>query len=158
MVTDASLRDIQRRCPPGVDSTQLRANFTIAGAQPWEEDTWRLIRIGSVEFVVAKPCSRCILTTVHPYSGKPHSGGEPMPTLRNFRSTASGDIHVGLNLVARSSGLMRVGDRVHILKSGNAPSHGAGSSVANHCPRSDKNQRQVVLLWEGKNSREIIRK
>ena len=47
------------------------------GAGEYEEDTWQRIQIGDLEFKYGKPCSRCIMTTVDPFTGKPtvHSSG-----------------------------------------------------------------------------------
>ncbi|WP_270947562.1 MOSC domain-containing protein, partial [Klebsiella pneumoniae] len=41
----------------------------------WDEDSWKVIRIGEVVFDVAKPCSRCIFTTVSPERGQKHPAG-----------------------------------------------------------------------------------
>lgn len=52
----------------------------------WEEDRWKVIRIGDVVFDVVKPCSRCIFTTVSPEKGQKHPAGEPLKTLQSFRT------------------------------------------------------------------------
>ena len=70
LTNDASLRDLQKRCPASVQMEQFRPNLVVTGAQAWEEDTWKVIRIGSVIFDVVKPCSRCIFTTVSPEKGQ----------------------------------------------------------------------------------------
>ncbi|MFO6485023.1 MOSC domain-containing protein [Escherichia coli] len=40
---------------------QFRPNLVVSGASAWQEDSWKVIRIGDVVFDVVKPCSRCIL-------------------------------------------------------------------------------------------------
>lgn len=78
-----------------------------------------MIRIGGVIFDVAKPCSRCIFTTVSPEKGQKHPSGEPLATLQTFRSAVdNGDVDFGQNLIARNSGVIRVGDEVEILSTG----------------------------------------
>ncbi|WP_075181172.1 YcbX family protein [Pantoea sp. 1.19] len=118
LVNEASLRDLQQRCPAGVQMSQFRPNLIISGAQPWEEDSWAVIRIGELIFDVAKPCSRCVLTTVSPTRGRKHPTAEPMTTLQRFRQAldGSGDIDFGMNLIARSSGVIHAGDRLEVLK------------------------------------------
>lgn len=78
LTNDASLRDLQRRCKASVQMEQFRPNLVVTGADAWEEDTWKVIRIGSVVFDVVKPCSRCIFTTVSPEKGQKHPSGEPL--------------------------------------------------------------------------------
>lgn len=63
-----------------------------------------------------KPCSRCIFTTVSPEKGQKHPSGEPLATLQAFRTAQdNGDVDFGQNLIARNSGVIRVGDEVEIL-------------------------------------------
>ena len=59
LTNEASLRDLQSRCKASVQMEQFRPNLVVTGADAWEEDTWKVIRIGSVIFDVVKPCSRC---------------------------------------------------------------------------------------------------
>lgn len=88
----------------------------VSGASAWEEDRWKVIRIGDVVFDVVKPCSRCIFTTVSPEKGQKHPAGEPLKTLQSFRTAQdNGDVDFGQNLIARNSGVIRVGDEVEIL-------------------------------------------
>ena len=41
---------------------RFRPNLVVEGGAPFAEDEWKRIRIGGVEFSVAKGCTRCILT------------------------------------------------------------------------------------------------
>lgn len=94
---------------------QFRPNLVVSGASAWEEDRWKVIRIGDVVFDVVKPCSRCIFTTVSPEKGKT-SGRRTIKTLQSFRTAQdNGDVDFGQNLIARNSGVIRVGDEVEIL-------------------------------------------
>jgi uncharacterized protein YcbX/ferredoxin len=127
LVTDASLRDLQQRCPASVRVEQFRPNLVVAGTAAWEEDTWKVIRIGEVVFDIAKPCSRCIFTTVSPERGQKHPAGEPLRTLQTFRTAPdNGDVDFGQNLIARNSGVVRVGDNVEVLATKPARRYGAG--------------------------------
>lgn len=155
LVNDASLRDLQKRCPAGVQVEQFRPNMVVSGAAAWEEDTWKVIRIGDVIFDVAKPCSRCIFTTVSPEKGQKHPSGEPLATLQTFRTAPdNGDVDFGQNLIARNSGVMRVGDEVEILSTGPARVYGAAdretaddtNSATGGTPQATTT---VTIDWQG---------
>jgi hypothetical protein len=60
-----------------------------------------------------KPCSRCVLTTVDPETGK-YSGKEPLRTLATFRKE-NGKVLFGQNLLATKMGKMEVGMPVEII-------------------------------------------
>ena len=109
LANEASLRDLQQRCPASVSIEQFRPNLVVTGAAAWDEDSWKVIRIGEVVFDVAKPCSRCIFTTVSPERGQKHPAGESLETLKRFRTALdNGDVDFGQNLIARNSGVIRV--------------------------------------------------
>jgi uncharacterized protein YcbX len=56
------------------------------------------------------------LTTVSPERGQKHPSGEPLETLQRFRTALdNGDVDFGQNLIARNSGVIRVGDEVEML-------------------------------------------
>ncbi|KAI3490921.1 hypothetical protein L1887_45083 [Cichorium endivia] len=119
--------EVWGRCKASVQMEQFRPNLVVTGADAWDEDTWKVIRIGSVIFDVVKPCSRCIFTTVSPEKGQKHPSGEPLKTLQSFRTAQdNGDVDFGQNLIPRSSGAIRVGDEVEILARGPARVYGSG--------------------------------
>lgn len=108
-----------------------------------------MIRIGDVIFDVAKPCSRCIFTTVSPEKGQKHSSGEPLATLQTFRTASdNGDVDFGQNLIARNSGVVRVGDEVEILSTGPARVYGAADTddIPDAAPQADAS---VSIDWQG---------
>ena len=47
----------------------------------WDEDGWKVIRVGEVVFDVAKPCSRCIFDNRRSGRGQKHPSGEPLENL-----------------------------------------------------------------------------
>ncbi|NDJ58241.1 MOSC domain-containing protein [Enterobacteriaceae bacterium 4M9] len=146
LTSEASLRDLQKRCPAGVRMEQFRPNLVVAGAEPWDEDRWRVVRIGSVIFDVVKPCTRCVLTTVNPEQGRKHGAGEPLATLQRFRASQDGNVNFGQNLIARNSGLVRVGDEFEVLETGDAPVYGAGIVEETLTPPSEPGA-QFSLQW-----------
>lgn len=149
LTNDASLRDLQQRCPASVNMTQFRPNIVISGAQAWEEDTWEVIRIGGVTFDVAKPCSRCVFTTVSPERGRKHPSGEPLATLQTFRTAQdNGDVDFGQNLIARESGIIHVGDNIEVLKTKPARLYGPGE-VTETLAVEQSPQHAVDITWQG---------
>lgn len=149
LTNESSLRDLQNRCPASVKMTQFRPNMVVTGAQAWAEDSWQVVRIGGVTFDVAKPCSRCILTTVSPEKGRKHPSGEPLATLQSFRTAQdNGDVDFGQNLIARNSGVIRVGDELEILATKPARVYGAGE-VAESLEPQVQLESSVAIDWQG---------
>ena len=99
---------------------RFRPNLVISGCEPFAEDSWRRIRIGTVAFDVVKPCSRCVFTTVDPDTGDEHPDGERLRTLMSFRRDSNKGVLFGQNLVARGEGFVQLGDPVRILESRDA--------------------------------------
>lgn len=153
LTNEASLRDLQNRCPASVQMEQFRPNLVITGASAWEEDTWKVIRIGDVVFDVVKPCSRCVFTTVSPERGQKHPTGEPLATLARFRTAQdNGDVDFGQNLIARNSGVVRVGDEVVVLSRAPAKPYGAGQSVES-VEQEQQTEDVVDIVWQGQSFR-----
>ena len=113
----SSLDDLNTRTPAPVSMRRFRPNLVVGGSASFAEDGWRRIRIGSVEFEGVENCERCELPTVDPDTGVPDPRREPMRTLARYRRRASGGVFLGQNLVPRSAGTVRVGDRVVVLES-----------------------------------------
>ncbi|UXY09371.1 YcbX family protein [Kosakonia sp. ML.JS2a] len=153
LTNEASLRDLQQRCPASVRMEQFRPNLVVTGAQPWEEDSWKVVRIGDVIFDVVKPCSRCVFTTVSPEKGQKHPTGEPLTTLQGFRTAQdNGDVDFGQNLIARNSGVIRVGDEVAILATAPAKIYGAGAVAETLSPEVQP-EGTVDISWQGQTFR-----
>lgn len=116
IVNQASLDELNRQLPRPVTLRHFRPNLVIEGAYPFEEDEWKVLRVGALEFELVKPCTRCILTTVDPDSGEKSEDREPMTTLMRTRRLPEG-VCFGVNAVLRGEGLLHVGDAVEVLES-----------------------------------------
>lgn len=92
---------------------RFRPNVVVEGTEPWAEDGWRRVRIGEVAFRVAKPCTRCVVTTTDQRTAE--RGREPLHTLARHRRHPLGVVF-GQNLVPESGGTLRVGDPVTVLE------------------------------------------
>jgi uncharacterized protein len=94
-----------------VPMTRFRPNVVVEGATPWAEDGWtgRRLRIGEVTFRAAKPCDRCLVTTIDQDTAE--VGREPLRILGRYRRFPGG-LMFGLNLIPDGVGVLRPGDRV----------------------------------------------
>lgn len=112
LLTEATVADLAARLGRPVAMARFRPNLVVGGSAPMAEDGWRRIRIGAVEFELAKPCGRCVMVNVDPVTAE--AGLEPLRTLASYRK-ADGKVLFGWNLVHRGTGTLRVGDPVDIL-------------------------------------------
>jgi uncharacterized protein YcbX len=98
-----------------VPMTRFRPNVVVDGAAPWAEDDWlgRRLRLGDVLFRAAKPCDRCVVTTIDQETGV--GGRQPLRILGRYRR-APGGLLFGMNLIPDlepgSRGVIRAGDTV----------------------------------------------
>lgn len=115
LISQAALDQLNGRASHPVSMLRFRPNLVVDGVAAHAEDGWRRIRIGALQFELAKPCVRCVFTTVLPDAGALDSGGEPLATLKAYRRSPKG-ITFGQNLIARSSGTLRCGDPVEVLE------------------------------------------
>jgi uncharacterized protein len=103
-------RLVDAGCAP-VTMAHFRPNLVIDGVDAHAEDGWRRVRIGGIDFDAVKPCTRCVFTTVDPVLGRRRDDGQPLDILKDYRRTPAG-ITFGMNLIARGTGTLRVGDAV----------------------------------------------
>ena len=96
-----------------VPMNRFRPNVVVRGFEPWAEDAWRVIRIGTVSFRVAKPCGRCVVTTTDQITGE--RGSQPLRILGAKRRFGK-SLVFGQNLIPDSPGLIRTGDPVEITE------------------------------------------
>ncbi len=118
VTTHASLEALNAQLAVPVGMDRFRPNIVIAGTQAWAEDRWRRIRIGAVTLRIAKPCTRCVITTQHPLTGEQEQGNDPLSTLRAMGRMAKGGIVFGQNAIADAPGEIAVGDAVEVLEEG----------------------------------------
>lgn len=115
LLSRAAADELSSRAGRDLGWRRFRPNLLVDGVPAHAEDGWRRIRIGEVLFDVAKPCTRCVFTTIDPGSAIAEADGEPLRTLKSYRRGASG-ITFGQNLIARSVGTVRCGDPVEVIE------------------------------------------
>jgi len=113
LISQASLDDLNGRLQQPLPMERFRPNLVVNGCEPYEEDRWRRIRIGGMEFRVVKPCSRCVITTIDPDSAE--KGPEPLRTLSRYRRKGN-KVYFGQNLLHDGGGSLSVGQTVEVLE------------------------------------------
>lgn len=113
LTTEASLRELEHESGLHLEMARFRPNLVVDGDAPFDEHGWSSVRIAGVEFEVVSPCSRCVVTTLDPLTGEAQVDNEPMRTLARINRIDS-KACFGVNLIARASGTLSVGDRVTV--------------------------------------------
>ena len=109
LIGEASLADLNRRMEQPLPMNRFRPNLVVAGSEPFAEDGWKTIQVGSIVMDIVKPCDRCVTTTIDQETGI--AGKDPLRTLAQFRKW-SGQVYFGQNVVHRSPGTLTQGDPV----------------------------------------------
>jgi len=114
LISQASLDDLNSRLQTPLTMERFRPNLVVSGCEPYQEDSWRRIRIGDISFRVVKPCSRCTIPTINPETGR-REDIEPLATLASYRKR---DNHVffGQNLIHDQQGKLSIGMEVEIIE------------------------------------------
>ena len=104
LVNQASLDDLNKRLQkqgrPPVDMRRFRPNIVVSNLKPWEEDSWKRIKINQTVFHVWQRCGRCIMTTIDRDTlQRTGCRGEPLTTLSNFRERGDGMRNFGMHLI-----------------------------------------------------------
>lgn len=113
LISQASLDDLNGRLDKAVPMLRFRPNLVVDGCDAYAEDGWRRIRIGDIEFRVAKPCARCIIPTIDPATAQ--RGPEPLRTLMSYRRRDN-KVYFGQNLVHDGVGRLEIGMPVEVLE------------------------------------------
>lgn len=115
IIAENSLVALNQAMQLDLSMNRFRPNLVIAGCESYAEDSWREIRIGDIEFKLPKPCSRCAVPTIDPDTAQ--TGKEPLTTLNRLRKWQN-KVYFGQNAVHNQSGSLTVGDKVHIILTG----------------------------------------
>ncbi|XP_038073636.1 mitochondrial amidoxime-reducing component 1-like [Patiria miniata] len=123
VVTQASLDDLNSHLEKPITMRNFRPNLVVSGANAFDEDLWKHIRIGdTVTLRRTHGCGRCKLTTVDNETGMYRSDNEPLTTLRKYRMLDKSDPDsktlgvapiFGSNVAYDVFGTVQVGDTVY---------------------------------------------
>jgi uncharacterized protein len=120
LATDGSLAELNRRLvergKQPVPMSRFRSNLVVHGAEPFAEDSWRTIGIGSGRFDVVKPSERCSIITLDPTTGIAPEVGEPLATLATFRRWDGGKVIFAQNVIHHGRPELIVGQPITVLE------------------------------------------
>ncbi|UJR22436.1 hypothetical protein I4U23_025496 [Adineta vaga] len=116
-----SIKDLNQRLENPIKIYNFRPNIIVSGVdKPYGEDYWREIQIGDkVKLRWFRSCLRCLLPTVNQETGIRDSKQEPWKTLQTYRRKPSlygNKAQFGIYLAPSEHGIIRVGDRIQILR------------------------------------------
>ena len=117
VVGSASYQALEDRMEQEVDRLRFRPNIIVSSLTPFIEDSWAEIQVGELRLSGAKPCARCPLVNVDPYSGE--SDKKTLKTLASFR-TLNNKVYFGQQFVPISLGEIQVGDEVQVIRTQDA--------------------------------------
>ncbi|HEY7752044.1 MAG TPA: MOSC N-terminal beta barrel domain-containing protein [Ignavibacteriaceae bacterium] len=113
IIGEESLNELNRRMESPLPMNRFRPNLVFSGGESFDEDKWKKIVIGEVNFLVVKPCARCTITTVNQNTGE--RGKEPLKTLATFRNF-DGKVLFGQNMVSENRGEIHLGSEINIAE------------------------------------------
>ena len=112
IIGEESLNFLNSKLESKVVMNQFRPNLVFTGGVEHDEDNWKNIKIGNVNFSVGKPCARCVITTINPQNG--NKDKEPLATLSKYRNFG-GKVMFGQNAISHSKGIVKLGDKIELL-------------------------------------------
>lgn len=119
IISEASLQDLNSKlgspqgAVPPLPMNRFRPNIVVKDCEPFAEDTWKRIRIGSVEMTLVKPCARCEVTTIDKETLERNK--EPLKTLAAYRKQEGGAMF-GMNVIPLNEGEIKAGMSVEVVE------------------------------------------
>jgi len=113
IISEESLQDLNSKLGSALPMNRFRPNIVVQNCEPFEEDTWKRIRIGDVEMALVKPCPRCVVTTIDKETLE--KSKEPLKTLATYRNQEDGAMF-GMNVIPLNEGEIKIGMSVEILE------------------------------------------
>ena len=108
--------------------SRFRPNIVVKGKslQPFEEDRWKVIVIGTTVFAIVKACPRCKQSCTDQVTGTVSPQMEPLTTMASFRRSlgdqpTNGDVFFAQNAIpigTLEGKTIKVGDPIEVLERG----------------------------------------
>jgi uncharacterized protein YcbX len=119
IASTASLADLNDRLDHEIPMERFRPNIVVDGSQePWAEDGWKRIRVGTQEFEMLSPCQRCAMIGIDPDTGE--RDPEPLRTMAafRFREQPLRGVYFGIQVARATSGpgSVAIGDSVEVIR------------------------------------------
>ena len=112
LIGRSSLDDLNSKLIDPVPVNRFRPNLVFTGGEPFVEDCWKEFNIGTVKFYKAKPCARCVVTTIDQATGI--KGTEPLNRLSTYRKFGS-KVLFGQNLTHSGTGIIKINDPLTVI-------------------------------------------
>lgn len=113
LLSEESLQELNSHLGEALPMNRFRPNIVVKGVDPFSEDQWKIIRIGSVVFDVVQQCSRCVITTVDQRNAS--KGTEPLHTMAKLRNFGN-KLMFGVHMAHHNKGAISVNDIVEVLE------------------------------------------
>ncbi len=110
IVSRSSLENFEKIYGP-YNWLRFRPNIIVEADYPHQEDEWKKIKIGEIEFESKKLCKRCVLTTIDPETGERDS--EFLTKLAQYRKIDQA-IYFANQFIPLNEGFIKKGDLVHV--------------------------------------------
>jgi len=114
MLSDASMDDLNSRLSSPVSTKRFRPNIVFSGGYPYQEDKIKDFTINQIRFTGLENCARCQIPNVDPETGLVSRDKEPLKTLASYRKHDR-NINFGRNVVHTGTGILAVGDEIHLM-------------------------------------------
>ncbi len=115
IISENSLHALNHALTEPVSMRRFRPNLVISGCPAYAEDSWREIRIGTIDFRLPKACSRCSVPALDPDTALLTK--EPLATLNRLRKWQN-KLYFGQNALHNQCGDLHVGDAVIVNTTG----------------------------------------
>jgi len=112
LISESSIDFLNQHLSRPVNALRFRPNIVISGCDAFEEDQWKRIRIGDVEFELAEPCARCGIPAINPEDATIEK--QVLTVLNQYRRRDK-QVYFGQNLIHQSEGIIDFGAPVEIL-------------------------------------------
>jgi uncharacterized protein YcbX len=109
VISESSLNLLNTKLAKPIGMDRFRPNVVINGAAPHQEDELGVFNMGSTQFKVAKPCGRCVVTTINQQTLQ--TSKEPLATLAKYRKVGD-SVNFGANVICLKEGQIAVGDGI----------------------------------------------
>ena len=113
VISQESLDDFNSKLDTPISMIHFRPNIVINGLSPYEEDQIKAIKINGITFTLVKPCSRCIIPSIDPKTGKKNIDIAKALSKYRRRDNAT---YFGQNALHDAQGEIKVGDQVEIIR------------------------------------------
>jgi hypothetical protein len=109
IIGENSLSDLNAKLKNKVPMNRFRPNIVFSGGGAFDEDHFSKILIHDTQLRVAKPCARCVVTTINQETAIAEH--EPLKTLSSYRNIGN-KVLFGQNFLVTKVGEIRLGDQL----------------------------------------------